>query len=389
MIWRRDRLRALVQTIQRMIAVYSSDSLQAQIVQAICAAHRIEARMLDSSVKLSRHIKSLKEKQVRLALFVVDLADLQRGGYSVLRLRAELKASGVRGKVALLVANRIVIDPLIERWASVDQGALLTIPAMNLGLREESIFPVANEIAGALGRSFDSRKTGQFLHGLNPAAFANHAMARLHFETNRLAREGVSLVDMIDWLDQAGELPSETRQYLLKSYEECFSGTQLAQALAAHWQVSMERAIEIGGWMVDAGFIYHVARERHFEAENYFYRLCWPSERLKPIRMGKAIARMIAADGGIALADRGHRGRKYPNCFVGSEAVAWLRSNLGINLSEAMTCGQTLMNLGMIRHVLDEHDFIDGEYFYQFANVENSRPAADDATEPVAVKTTA
>ncbi len=370
-----------------MIAVYSSDSLQAQIVQAICAAHRIEARMLDANIKLSRHLHSLKAKGVRLALLVVDLADLQRDGYTILRLRAELKSSGVRGKVALLVANRIVIDPLIERWASVDQGTLVTIPAMNLGLREESIYPVADEISGALGRSFDSRKTGQFLHGLNPAAFANHSMARLHFETNRLAREGIGMSDMIDWLDQAGELQPETRQYLLKSYEECFSGTQLAQALADHWQVSMERAIEIGGWMVDAGFLYHVARERHFEAENYFYRLCWPSERLKPIRMGKAIARMIEPGSGIALADRGHRSRRYPNCFVGSEAVAWLRGNLGINLSEAITCGQTLMNLGMIRHVLDEHDFLDSENFYCFANIENPILAAAEFSDEAAVGT--
>ena len=354
-----------------MIAVYSSDSLQAQIVQAICAAHRIEARMLDAKIKLSRHLHSMKAKEVRLALFVVDLADLQREGYTVLRLRAELKASGIRGKVALLVANRIIIDPLIERWASVDQGTLLTIPAMNLGLREESIYPVADEISGALGRSFDSRKTGQFLHGLNPAAFANHSMARLHFETNRLAREGIGMTDIIDWLDQAGELQAETRQYLLKSYDECFTGEQLALALAEHWQVSTERATEIGGWLVDAGLMYHVARERHFEAQNYFYRLCWPSERLKPIRMGKALARMIEPGSGIALADRGHRSRRYSNCFIGSEAVAWLRCNLGINLAEAITCGQTLMNLGMIRHVLDEHDFLDSENFYCFANVEN------------------
>ncbi len=366
-----------------MIAVYSSDSLQAQIVQAICAAHRIEARMLDPAVKLSRHLGSLKAKDIRLALFVADLADLQRNGYSVLQLRAELKASGVRGKVALLVSNRIVIDPLIERWASVDQGTLLSIPAMNLGQREESIFPVANEISGALGRSFDSRKTGQFLHGLNPAAFANHTMARLHLETNRLAREGISLSDMIDWLDQAGELKVETRQYLLKSYEECFLGSELAQGLAAHWQVSVERAIEIGNWMVDAGLLYHVARERHLEAENYFYRLCWPSARLKPIRMAKAIARMTDAEGGIPIADRSYRTRRYPKCFVGSEAVAWLRSNLGISLSEAITCGQTLMNLGMIRHVLDEQDFLDSENFFRFENVESYSVDLPLAPDPV------
>lgn len=368
-----------------MIAVYSSDSLQAQIVQAICAAHRIEARMLDPRVKLARHLASLKGKGVQLSLFVAELADLQRNGYSVLRLRSELKASGVRGKVALLLPHRIAIDPLIERWASVDQGALITIPAMNLGQREESILPVANEIAGVLGVGFDSRKTGQFLSGLNPAAFANHAMARLHLETNRLAREGVSMVDMIDWVDQAGsDMPAETRQYMLKSYEECLLDSDIVQAIAEHWRVDRPIALEIGNWMLDAGFLYHVAREQRLQDGGNFFRLCWPSDRLKPIRLSKAIARMSNPSFGVDVADRSHRTRKYPNCFVGSQAVAWLRATLSISLADAICCGQTLMNLGMIRHVHDERAFQDGDLYYRFEHVEaGTATTPADADNPV------
>lgn len=370
-----------------MIAVYSSDTLQAQIVQAICAAHRIEALMLDPRLKLSRHLQSLAQKEVRLALFVVELADLQRNGYSAQRLRTELKVCGIRGKVALLIPNRIAIDPLIERWASVDQGTLMTIPAMNLGQRESSIYPIANEIAGALGLGFDSRKTGQFLHGLNPAAFANHAMARLHLETNRLAREGIELADMLDWLDQADDLMLETRQHLLKSYEECAIGAELVAGLAAHWEVTHERAIEIGNWMIDAGFLYHVAREHHLEAENYFYRPCWPSERLKGIKLTKAIARMTDSQSGVPVADRSYRAQRYASCFVGSEAVTWFRNTLNINLTEAITCGQTLMNLGLVRHVSGEREFLDAEYFYRFEHIDNqllSNEAVTDAAKDAA-----
>lgn len=370
-----------------MIAVYSSDSLQAQIVQAICAAHRIEARMLDPRVKLARHLGSLKDKGVRLALIVIELADLQRNGYSVQSLRAALKAGGGRGKVALLMPHRIAIDPLIERWASVDQGAIMAIPAMNLGQREESILPVANEIAGVLGVGFDSRKTGQFVSGLNPAAFANHTMARLHMETNRLAREGVLLADMIDWLDRAGsELTAENRQYMLKTFEECLLGTDIVASIAEHWQVDHERALDIGNWMVDAGFLYHVAREQRLQDTSYFYRLSWPSERLKPIRLAKAVVRMADPNLGVDVADRSHRTRKHANCFVGAQAVAWLRSTLSIGLGDAICCGQTLMHLGLIRHVHDEPGFLDSESFFRFAHLDSAEAVAStDPAAPVTV----
>ena len=38
-----------------------------------------------------------------------------------------------------------------------------------------------------------------------------------------------------------------------------------------------------------------------------------------------------------------------------------------LDLAEAITLGQTLLRLQLIRHVVDEHDFIDQDYFYHFA----------------------
>ncbi len=77
------------------------------------------------------------------------------------------------------------------------------------------------------------------------------------------------------------------------------------------------------------------------------------------------VARLRGA-GGIAIADRRHRLTVYPKCFVGAEAVDWLVRTFDLERGEAVRLGQTLVDRGLVHHVLDEHPFRDGGYFYRF-----------------------
>lgn len=375
-----------------MIAIYIADSLQAQIFQTICAAHRIDTLVLDPDVELKTHLRSMQAKGTTLKMMIADWDALLASGYSVLRLRSELKAKGIRGKVALSLPDRVAIDPLIERWAIAEQGAMMVFPAVNLGLRDSSVLPVARALAQLIGCHYEERKTVQFLHGLNRAAFANRQMARLHLETNRLAGEGVELADLLAWIDQPFGLVAEQQQYRLKSYEECFTGARLIESAAAHWQCAPQRATEIATWMADAGFLYQVTGEPGFADVEQLYRFSWPSDKLKSIRLLKALARISHPTQGVTVADRNFRTRRYPQCFVGSEAVDWLRATVGIGQADAVTFGRTLVNLRLVRHVYDEHHFLDQDYFYQFEHCEpalfgmsgggTADPRAASRTEP-------
>jgi hypothetical protein len=80
----------------------------------------------------------------------------------------------------------------------------------------------------------------------------------------------------------------------------------------------------------------------------------------------QALDRM-RGDAGVPRADRRHWLRVYRDCFVGSDAVAWLVKNEGLTRNEARVLGERLAELGWIRHVLDEHGFLDGSYYYRFA----------------------
>jgi hypothetical protein len=86
-----------------------------------------------------------------------------------------------------------------------------------------------------------------------------------------------------------------------------------------------------------------------------------------------ALLARMRGEGGVAIADRRHLLTVYPRCFVGSEAVDWLVEQLDLTRAEAVALGERLVECGDVRHVLDEHGFRDGRFFYRFVG-EDARP---------------
>jgi small-conductance mechanosensitive channel len=74
----------------------------------------------------------------------------------------------------------------------------------------------------------------------------------------------------------------------------------------------------------------------------------------------------LRGPGGVPIRDRRHLLTTHPSCFVGREAVDWLVRSEGVSRAEAVALGQRLVDLGVIHHVLDEHGFRDGHFFYRF-----------------------
>jgi small-conductance mechanosensitive channel len=84
-------------------------------------------------------------------------------------------------------------------------------------------------------------------------------------------------------------------------------------------------------------------------------------------QLARLVGRMRGA-GGVPLSDRRHWLRVYRECFVGREAVDWLAMELDLSREEAVDLGQLLVERGFVHHVLDEHGFEDGSFFYGFAD---------------------
>jgi small-conductance mechanosensitive channel len=90
-----------------------------------------------------------------------------------------------------------------------------------------------------------------------------------------------------------------------------------------------------------------------------------------------AVAERMRGPLGVPIADRRHLLSVYPRCFVGAEAVDWLVERIGVTRSEAVEVGGRLVELGRIRHVLSEHGFRDGHYFFRFREDEAEDAARD------------
>ncbi|KAA8494466.1 Mercuric reductase [Porphyridium purpureum] len=69
----------------------------------------------------------------------------------------------------------------------------------------------------------------------------------------------------------------------------------------------------------------------------------------------------------VDVKDRRYLLRVFPDCFLGTEACAWLvASGHAKNDREALALGQKLVDAGLIEHVLRDHGFENMEYFYRF-----------------------
>jgi small-conductance mechanosensitive channel len=79
-----------------------------------------------------------------------------------------------------------------------------------------------------------------------------------------------------------------------------------------------------------------------------------------------ALASRLRGPGGVPVQDRRHLLTVHPRCFVGREAVDWLVREEGLARAEAVALGMRLVEQGLVHHVLDEHGFRDGHFFYRF-----------------------
>lgn len=87
----------------------------------------------------------------------------------------------------------------------------------------------------------------------------------------------------------------------------------------------------------------------------------------------EALVTLMRSERGIVIKDRRHRLKLHPECFVGSEAVTWLMQEQGMSWQQAIHFGQQLIEQGLIHHVLDQHPFKDGHYFYRFYEDEGKK----------------
>ena len=88
------------------------------------------------------------------------------------------------------------------------------------------------------------------------------------------------------------------------------------------------------------------------------------SKRRDRVELVELYRRMISE---IKIKDRKYRFKTYPRCFLGKDAVAWLRKNISkekVDVQKAIEIGNEMMTLRLFRHVTNEHLLEDAKLYY-------------------------
>lgn len=89
-------------------------------------------------------------------------------------------------------------------------------------------------------------------------------------------------------------------------------------------------------------------------------------QKVEPVELVKLVKRINCKREGIKLKKRWFNFKLYSRTFLGSQLVAWLTKNAGMNKTEAISIGQRLIACGIINPINGYSSFEDKDVYYCF-----------------------
>lgn len=300
------------------------------------------------------------------AAVVADVPFLESQGLSAAMFSARVAQSLPHVRVFVRLPSRTGITRSERTWAS-GAGIASLLPGGSASAVKNSLAPVVARIVSALdvealdGVPLEAAVNRLVKSGAEPRPGIVKDIYGLAW---RLEREGVDVAATFEALCGAPGLVAE-RRYRGKVYPECFVASSAIDFMESRLGMSRATALAMGAFLWRTGRIHHVLREASFDDGFFFFRIGATPRVTGEIDLAEVQAAMRARDG-VQITDRTYMGKAYPHCFVGSEAVEWLRRRYRLTMGEAEAVGQGLLELGELHHVLDEHGFVGEGYFYRF-----------------------
>ncbi len=338
---------------------------QRQLLRGVMIAIGTSVQVLNHEEPITAQIEKLRYAQLPNAVLLVDLASLVAQGGSPDAVLANLRQHFSSLRVVVTMSDQLSVTPDECTWIQSLGATGLFAHASPIRFNA-TLAPIIRAVANDADVTVDAERIMDTLKVLGAEADQSPAMAEAHKTMNLLEAQNISVAEMVAAVSAPDGFEVLDRTYRFSSYNACFIGNEAVDVLQRVTGRSRPTAIAIGRMLHTQGVFYHVAREHEFEDANFYYRFSLPTDRLRALRLQDVIFAARGRDG-FKVKDRSFRGKSFSQCFVGTEAVAWLQKKFKLDLAEAITLGQTLLRLHMIRHVVNEHDFIDQDFFYHFS----------------------
>jgi len=298
---------------------------------------------------------------------MVDAPLLALRGIAPSTLAARLLAADPRLSIFVRLPSRTGISPPEQAWAR-QAGIASLLPGSSIAAWQDSFATVVSRIMFTLGRpGIDSAKLEAYVTGLmrSGAEPRPGPIKDAYVDAYQLEAAGINAMRLAEAMQGENGVAVADRAWRGRTYRECFVASEAVDWLVARFGLRRGLALRACTFLWRTGRIHHVLREAAFDDDFLFFRFSGRRSDIEHVDLVQVEAAM-RGERGVPLAERTHLGKVYPRCFVGSDAVDWLMARYRLPLGAAETVGQRLLDLGVLHHVLDEHGFVEGRFFYRF-----------------------
>ena len=296
---------------------------------------------------------------------VADVPALESQGVTPPAFAQRLHEARRGIEVFVRLPSRSGIAPHEREWAA-QAGIASLLPGSSVAAWQESLAPVVERIAASLGAGkVDAPALEAVVNGFIKSGHEPRPgpVKDIYSNAWRLEAERVHANTVLEALHAAGL--RKDRRYHGKLYGDCFVASEAIDWMVANLGMRRSAALSTGTFLWRTGRIHHVLRQAAFDDGLFFFRFGLPRKASAQLDLA-AIEREMRSRNGVAVGDRSYLGKTYERCFVGTEAVEWLMKRHDLARGEAEDVGQSLIDLGTLHHVVDEHGFVDEGYFYRF-----------------------
>lgn len=88
----------------------------------------------------------------------------------------------------------------------------------------------------------------------------------------------LDLQELVAAMRNVGGVHIKERQFHLKSYPQCFVGSEAVDWLVGYLKISRQDAVTVGQRLINENWIHHVVDEQAFQDGYFFYRFRWDEQ---------------------------------------------------------------------------------------------------------------
>jgi len=346
-----------------VVLAFASEAQQALLCAAL-AALDIPA----TGLPLSAHLETAIAQAMRGTqppLLLIDIVALAQLGTDAEEFGLWKRKHCAGADLLLYCSNLRSVNAQARAWAQ-SLGAHDLMPGFALAHAGESLRPAVARLLSVPGMGTpDETGLKNALQKLPVMHDDTAPLDQAWRHHQALCQRGIDPHRLIAKMCGNDGVDIRARRFRAKTYAECFVGGAavdwLAQSDATRTRTE---ALHIGQALLELGYINHVTHEQPFQDGHFFYRMRADTPRLNAIDLCAVTSGL--RNGAVAIRDRKFHGVRYRACFVGAEAVTWMREQFQLSENEAVTLGQRLMDLFIVHHVVDRQPFRAGRFFYRF-----------------------